>query len=186
DSICASSSAFASTASASLSIRSLRSRGVVSDHPPSKALRAAATARLTSSSVPLGTWAITFPVAGLTISWVSLPVPGVHSPPMNISWRRKVVLIAPSLGSAAGGDFSERRTEYVQALLQLLVWDRQRHQCADDVVVYAAAQDDQPFVTRRGQDLRGLLVRRLLVCRLRTSSMPAIAPTMRTSPTRSC
>src|SRR5213592_2316212 len=161
DSMRASSSPLASIASASLSMRSLRSRGVVSDQPSSKALRAAATARLTSSSVPFGTWAIILPVAGLTISCVSLPAPGVHSPPMNISWRRKVVLIASSLGSAAGGDFSKRRAEYVQAFLQLLVGDRQRHQRADDVVVHAAAQDDQPFVARRRQDLRGLFVRRL-------------------------
>jgi len=85
DSIRASSSPLASIAPASFSIRSLRSRGVVSAQPSSKALRAAATARLTSSSVPFGTWAITFPVAGLTISCAPPPAPGVHSPPMNNS-----------------------------------------------------------------------------------------------------
>src|SRR5438309_5565740 len=156
DSIRASSSPSASMAWASLSNRSPRSRGVVSDQPSSKALRAAATARLTSSSVPFGTCAMTLPVAGFTISCTASPAPGVHSPPMNISCLRSVVLIRPPSGAKRGA-------EYVQPLLQLIVGDRQRHERAHDVVVHATAQDDQPLLTRGAEDLRRLLVRRLLL-----------------------
>ncbi len=59
------SSACSSIASASLSIASARSPGVVVDQPPN-ALRAAATARFTSSAVDSGAWAITSPLAGLS------------------------------------------------------------------------------------------------------------------------
>src|SRR6266566_4434442 len=97
DSICASSSPCSVMTSASLSRRSLRSRGVLSNQTSSYASRAALTARLTSSSVPLGTDAMTLPVAGLTMSWCSRPVPGTHLPSMNISRLFRVVLIYYSL-----------------------------------------------------------------------------------------
>src|SRR5437667_12646064 len=95
---------------------------------------------------------MTLPVAGFTISSTSLPAPGVHSPPMNISCFRSVVLIQAPLRAKRGA-------EYVQSLLQLIIGNRQRHERANDVVVRAAAQDDQPLLTRGGQVLRGLLAR---------------------------
>ena len=65
DSMSASSSGWASNASASLSSISLRSRGVVSAHSGC-AFLAIATAWSTSAWVPFGTSAMTSPVAGLT------------------------------------------------------------------------------------------------------------------------
>src|ERR1051325_1755985 len=157
DSICASSSPAASMASASLSIISLRIRGVVSDQPSSNALRAAETARSTSSAVPLGTCAMTLPVAGLTISCASRPAPGVHSPPMNMSCLRSVVLMLSSISSGA-----ERGAQNVQPFLQLLVGNRERHQRPDHVVVDAASQDDQALLASALEQGDRLLVRRLL------------------------
>src|SRR5207237_148489 len=160
DSIRASSSPPASIASASFSNRSLRSRGVLSDQTSSNALRAAVTARSTSFSVPFGTCAMTLPVAGLMISWTPSPVPGVHSPPIKMSWRRSVVLIG-SLPPSLSSDFSQRHAENVQPFFQLLIRNGERHQCANDVVMGAGAQDDQTLFARDGQNLRRLFVGRL-------------------------
>src|SRR2546423_479927 len=66
----ASSSPWDSSASASLSSAAWRSPGVVRDQP-SKALRAAATARSTSSLVDTGSCASSSPLAGLTMARVS-------------------------------------------------------------------------------------------------------------------
>src|SRR5258708_6957759 len=60
----------------------MRSFGVFSSQPGS-AFLAAATARLTSSPVQLGTSAITSPVAGLSTSIVSPLAESTHSPPMK-------------------------------------------------------------------------------------------------------
>src|ERR1700676_4702669 len=110
---------------------------------------------------------MTLPVAGLMTSWVSSPVPGVHSPPMNISWRLSVVLTLPSLlpdGLGLGGDLAQRRAQYVESLVQLVVRDRQRHQRSDDVVVRAGAKEQQAFLARDREDSRGLFVGRLFRC----------------------
>lgn len=65
-SIIASSSALASIASPSFQISLARAAGVIFVHGPlSKALRAAATARSTSSLSLAATWAMTSPSAGL-------------------------------------------------------------------------------------------------------------------------
>ncbi len=82
DSRRASSSAFSSMTSASLSRSSMRSFGVFDCHS-SHALFAASTARSTSSAVPRGTSAITSPVAGFRTSIVSPDVESTNSPPMN-------------------------------------------------------------------------------------------------------
>src|SRR5918911_3894827 len=95
DSICASSSAFSSIASASLSRSSDRSCGVVSSHSGS-AFFAASTARSTSSSVPRGTSAITSPVDGFSTSIVSPPAPSTHSPPTKFLFVETVTLIQSS------------------------------------------------------------------------------------------
>ena len=58
----------------------MRSFGVFSSQSGS-AVRAAATARWTSSSPPRGTSAIVSPVAGLSTSIVSPPTASTHSPP---------------------------------------------------------------------------------------------------------
>src|SRR5258708_7564751 len=161
DSMRASSSPCSSIALASLSRRSLRSRGVLLDQTSSYALRAAATARSTSCSVPLGTCAMTLPVAGLMISWVSPPVPGVHSPPMNISWRFNVVLTFPSLavfGLYVAGDLAQRGAQDVEPFVKLLVRDRQRHERSEDVVVRAGAEQDQALVSGDCEDAGGFLV----------------------------
>ena len=61
-----------------------RSATGVCDHS-SNARRAAATARSTSSTVPLGTWATTPPVVGLTTSIVAAPVDATQAPSMYSS-----------------------------------------------------------------------------------------------------
>src|ERR1700675_1522441 len=99
---------------------------------------------------------MTLPVAGLMISCVCSPVPGVHSPPMNISWRLSVVLMSPSLFPFYL-DFGQRRAEDVEPLVKLLVGDGQRHQRPDDVVVRARAEQDQALLARDREDSRGLL-----------------------------
>src|SRR5688500_17147088 len=80
DSSRASSSACSSSTSASLSRSSIRSLGVFSRHS-AKALRAASTARSTSSALDLGTSAIASPVDGLSTSIVSPDAASTHSPP---------------------------------------------------------------------------------------------------------
>src|SRR6202162_3661382 len=167
DSMRASSSPCSSIALASLSRRSLRSRGVLSNHTSSYALRAAATARSTSCSLPFGTCAMTLPVAGLMISCVSPPVPGVHSPPMNISWRFNVVLTFPSLLPFCLGlrrNLAQRRAQDVESFVKVLVGDGQRHQRPDDVVVRAGAKQDEALFSRDHEDSRGLLVGGFLGC----------------------
>jgi hypothetical protein len=62
-------------------ISSARSTSPVCDQL-SKAARAAATARSTSSGLPCGMRPITSSVAAFTTSIVSLPVGSTHSPPM--------------------------------------------------------------------------------------------------------
>ncbi len=59
-----------------------RSAGVVRDHSPSKAVRAAATARSMSAVVPSGTRAMTCSVWGLMTSIVPVPAGETNSPPM--------------------------------------------------------------------------------------------------------
>src|SRR5207253_5587090 len=92
DSSSASSSACSSTASASLSIRSARSPGVVSSHSGS-AFLAASTARSTSACVPLGTSAIVSPVAGFRTSIVPPSTASTHSPPTKFLCWETVTLI---------------------------------------------------------------------------------------------
>src|SRR5215211_5915283 len=75
------SSARSWNASASFSSSSWRCPGVVTDQP-SKALRAACAARLTSSSVESGECAITSPLAGLTTSSVFPSAGATNSPPI--------------------------------------------------------------------------------------------------------
>ena len=84
DSSCASSSAFSSIRSASLSRISARSPGVVSSHSGS-AFLAASTARSTSACVPRGTSAIVSPVAGFSTSIVPPSTAPTHSPPTKFS-----------------------------------------------------------------------------------------------------
>ena len=78
------SSACPSMASARASIMAWRSPGVVSNHVSSNALRAAATARSTSSSDARGVSAMVSPVAGFTTGRDSAVEPSTHSPPTNI------------------------------------------------------------------------------------------------------
>ena len=80
DSSWASSSVFASSASASLSSISARSPGVVSSHSGSAAF-AASTARSTSAWVPCGTSAIVSAVDGFRISAVPPSAASTHLPP---------------------------------------------------------------------------------------------------------
>ena len=87
---------------ATFSSISLRSRGVLSNQTSSYALRAAFTARSTSSAVPFGTVAMTSPRAGFLTSWTSVPVLSTHWPPMNIWWRRSAVFTCLSFVSAPG------------------------------------------------------------------------------------
>src|SRR6266540_1465672 len=98
DSSWASSSAFSSTTSASLSSASERSCGVVSSHSGS-AFFAASTARSTSPSVPRGTSAIVSPVEGLMTSMVSPSTAPTHSPPTKFSYVEVVTVMVPSLSS---------------------------------------------------------------------------------------
>ena len=64
----------------------LRSEGCISDQtPPSKALRAAATALSTSSRPQEATRAISLPVAGLTVGIVSPERAGANVPPIKAS-----------------------------------------------------------------------------------------------------
>src|SRR5206468_9823472 len=74
----------------------------------------------------------------------------------------------------------------VQSLVELLVRNGQRHQRADHVVVHARPQQDQSLLARHHSTRAVSLSAGSLVLRLRTSSMPAIAPITRTSPTISC
>src|ERR1700686_3150200 len=107
------------------------------------------------------------PVAGLMISCDSPPVPGVHSPPMNMSWRLSVVLTFPSLLAGwfgLGGDLAERNAQDVESFVKLLIGDRQRHQRPDDVVVRARAEQEQALLARDREDSRGLLVGGLFGC----------------------
>ena len=85
DSSVASSSAFASRASAMRSSTSVRSWGFMfAQDGSSNARRAAATARSTSAGPPDATVARTEPVAGLTVSNVSPDAACVHSPSISI------------------------------------------------------------------------------------------------------
>ena len=95
----ASSSAFSSMASASLSSAPERSPGVIVDHS-SKARRAAPTARSTSSAVDSGASAIGSPVAGLRMSSVAPSAASVNSPSMKF-WALVVVAVAISLSYPA-------------------------------------------------------------------------------------
>src|SRR5262249_9825090 len=66
----------------------LRSEGAILAHVPfSKAARAAATARSTSSLSPAATWLMTLPVAGLTLSKVLPEADGTYLPLMK-AWLR--------------------------------------------------------------------------------------------------
>ena len=82
DSRSASTSAFSSIASASLSSAVDRSPGVVVDQP-SNAARAAATARSTSSEEESGACAMTSPVEGLITSSVAPSAASANSPLMK-------------------------------------------------------------------------------------------------------
>src|ERR1051325_9877077 len=93
DSSSASSSVCSSIASASFSSASARSPGVVSSHSGS-AFLAASTARSTSPSEPLGTSAITSPVAGFKTSIVPPSTASTHSPPTKFLCWETVTLIA--------------------------------------------------------------------------------------------
>src|SRR5215467_10051805 len=97
DSSSASSSAFSSIASASLRSASARSPGVVSSHSGS-AFFAASTARSTSACVPLGTSAITSPVAGFSTSIVPPSIASTHSPPTKFLCCETVTLMAKPPG----------------------------------------------------------------------------------------
>src|SRR3954454_6538170 len=92
DSSSASSSALSSIASASFNSASPRSPGVVSSHSGS-AFLAASTARSTSAWVPLGTSAITSPVAGFKTSIVAPSTASTHSPPTKFLCWETVTLI---------------------------------------------------------------------------------------------
>jgi hypothetical protein len=86
----ASSSACSSIRSASLNSAAARSPGGVAAQP-SKARLAAATARLTSSSVDSGISAIVSPLAGLTTSSVAPSAESTNSPSMKF-WSLVVVV----------------------------------------------------------------------------------------------
>src|SRR4051812_6860415 len=90
-----SSSALASITSASLRSADMRSPGVVSNQVSSNAFLAAATARSTSSSPPLGTSAIVSPVEGLITCSVSPLAASTHSPPMYICLVFTAVAMGP-------------------------------------------------------------------------------------------
>lgn len=76
----------ACSASRSAPISAARSAGGVAAQP-GRAARAARTAASTSSAVPAGTSAMTWPSAGLTTSIRSAPTAGRHAPSMYIpSW----------------------------------------------------------------------------------------------------
>ena len=85
----------ASSASASLSIISARSPGVVSSHS-GRAVFAASTARSTSAWVPFGTSEIVSPVDGLTISAVPPSAASTHLPPTKFWNVETVTLILES------------------------------------------------------------------------------------------
>src|SRR5262245_33139758 len=87
DSRAASSSLFCSMASASLLMSRPRSEALIfGQGPSSNALRAAATARLTSSLSPSATWQMTSPVAGLVVGKVLPETLSTHLPPISIGW----------------------------------------------------------------------------------------------------
>src|SRR5580765_7010585 len=122
DSISASSSAFASSTSASLSRTSARSAGVDSSHSGSAPF-AAATARPTSSASQRGTSAIVSSVAGFSTSIVSPATASTHSPPIRTCRVAPVVVIGePSSCSCSqnaglarqalrNGDGNDRRNQ---------------------------------------------------------------------------
>jgi hypothetical protein len=84
-SVAASSSALASMRSASRNSVDLRSPGAILLHcPASKAARAAATARSTSSSAQAAISAITWPVAGATLSKVVPSAASTKEPPIPV------------------------------------------------------------------------------------------------------
>ena len=107
DSSSAISSARSSRASASLRMASARSPGVLVPQPPSKAARAALTARSTSSWVELGACAISSPVAGFRTASVRPSAASTDSPSMK--FLKVCVAVAIAAFSSARG-CSERST----------------------------------------------------------------------------
>ena len=107
DSSSAISSARSSSASASLRMASERSAGVLVPQPPSKAARAAFTARSTSSCVELGACAISSPVAGLRTASVPPSAASTDSPSMK--FLKVWVAVAIAAFSCPRG-LSERST----------------------------------------------------------------------------
>ncbi|ABG97026.1 hypothetical protein RHA1_ro05245 [Rhodococcus jostii RHA1] len=78
----------------------LRCAGVMRPHGPSSALRAADTARLTSSSPPNATCAKASPLHGLTVAKTSPEADGTFRP--SIRWRTGLVRKRETSGDGAG------------------------------------------------------------------------------------
>src|SRR5215210_6048154 len=131
DSSSASSSALSSIALASPSSASARSPGVVSSHSGS-AFFAASTARSTSACVPLGTSAITSPVAGFSTSIVPPSTASTHSPPTKFLCCETVTLIRKSLPFESGASLPLAATKQAGVLRQPLRHDHGDHRQDDN------------------------------------------------------
>src|ERR1700694_439590 len=55
-----------------------------------------------------------------------------------------------------GRELGKGQANDVKAFLELVIWNGQRHQRPDHVVVNAGAEQDQPFFARDGEELRSL------------------------------